>query len=326
MREATLAVTYRCNARCSMCNIWKETSHNEIAPSDFGKLPKTLRTINITGGEPFIRNDLVDIVRVISSNSPRARIVFSTNGFLTEKIVKAMTEIREFHPNIGVGVSIDGMEETHDEIRGVPGIFQKAMSTIGQLKENGISDLRLGMTIVPTNISEVPQVFQLSKDISVEFTTTTAHNSEIYFKKTDNVRPEGSTECIRVIEGIVNSQLRSRSVKDWFRAYHTSGIFDSSIRKDFISHCQAGMRYFFMAPNGDIYPCNVLDAKMGNILEVNNWNELFNEEMARRTESLVRSCRRDCWMVCNTRSLIMAHPVKVCTWILRNKIFGVKNA
>ena len=79
--NGTVIVTYRCNARCSMCNRYKAPSkpEEEIGIETIKKLPKMYFT-NITGGEPFIRTDLKDIVR--ESYKKSDRIVISTNGFL----------------------------------------------------------------------------------------------------------------------------------------------------------------------------------------------------------------------------------------------------
>ena len=89
--NGTVIVTYRCNARCSMCNRYKAPSkpEEEISIETIKKLPKMYFT-NITGGEPFIRTDLKDIVRELYKKSDR--IVISTNGFFTDRIV----DVRNF--------------------------------------------------------------------------------------------------------------------------------------------------------------------------------------------------------------------------------------
>ena len=100
--NGTVIVTYRCNARCSMCNRYKAPSkpEEEISIETIKKLPKMYFT-NITGGEPFIRTDLKDIVRELYKKSDR--IVISTNGFFTDRIVDLCKEF----PQIGIRISID---------------------------------------------------------------------------------------------------------------------------------------------------------------------------------------------------------------------------
>ena len=319
-REAFIAVTYSCNAKCSFCNIWKRTDVAEIDSSHYAKLPKTIRTVNITGGEPFLRSDIVDLVKVIHERIPFSRIVFSSNGLLTDVIVGRLVEIRKFHRKVGLGVSIDGLSETHDKLRGVPGIFDQAVKTVRAAKAAGITDLRIAMTLSPQNVHEVKQVFDLSRELGVEFSTTYVHNSEIYFGKTTNVAPRFDESSSIELEQVIQSLLHSRSIKDWFRAYHAEGILDANVRREFRGMCSAGSRYFFMSPNGDVFPCNVMDSLIGNITEVASFDELLADSKMRKVTSAVHNCTNDCWMVCNTRSLIIAHPLKASRWILRAKL------
>ena len=81
----TVIVTYRCNARCNMCDCFKDPTRpeEEITLDDIKKLPEMAFT-NITGGEPFVRQDIPDIVRELYKKSDR--IVISTNGYFTERI------------------------------------------------------------------------------------------------------------------------------------------------------------------------------------------------------------------------------------------------
>lgn len=123
--NGTVIVTYRCNARCSMCNRYKAPSkpEEEISIETIKKLPKMYFT-NITGGEPFIRTDLKDIVRELYKKSDR--IVISTNGFFTDRIVDLCKEF----PQTGIRISIEGLEETNNEIRGLKNGYQRGYQTL----------------------------------------------------------------------------------------------------------------------------------------------------------------------------------------------------
>lgn len=88
--DAVVAVTYDCDARCVMCNIWKSPPSRVIPPETFAKLPSSLKTINVSGGEPFLRDDLPEIVRCIKSACPASRIIISTNSLQPERIALMM--------------------------------------------------------------------------------------------------------------------------------------------------------------------------------------------------------------------------------------------
>ena len=100
----------------------KMLDEEEISLETIKKLPPMYFT-NITGGEPFIRQDLPDIVRELYKKSDR--IVISTNGFFTDRIIKLCEEF----PNIGIRISIEGLEQTNNEIRGLPDGFNRGYTT-----------------------------------------------------------------------------------------------------------------------------------------------------------------------------------------------------
>lgn len=130
--NGTVIVTYRCNARCTMCNRYKAPSkpEEEISLETIHKLPPMYFT-NITGGEPFIRTDLKDIVRELMKKSDR--IVISTNGFFTDRIVDLCKEF----PSIGIRISIEGLEKTNNEIRGLPDGYHRGYETLQDPAGNG---------------------------------------------------------------------------------------------------------------------------------------------------------------------------------------------
>jgi len=319
LREATLAVTYKCNSRCSMCNIWKVGDFDELPPEEYLKLPSSLRSINITGGEPFLRKDLVEVIGRIHEVAPSSRLVISSNGFMSDRIASLMAEMRRIHPKLGIGISVDGLHEVHDRVRGVGGAFEKAVETVRAVKAAGIEDVRIGMTIVKENSSQVLDVYRLSKELGVEFTTTFAHNSDIYFRKDDNSPFEALPAIDRDLRRIGDAHLRTLSPKAWLRAYHIAGIANSSIRSSAVGLCTAGTRFIFMDPRGDVYPCLVLNSLMGNLREFDSLEALLSTRKAQTVLATVRACRKDCWMVCNTRALILSHPGRPIGWVLKNK-------
>lgn len=317
-KEATIAVTYKCNSRCVMCNIWRLNEPESMPPSEYRKLPSSLTTVNVTGGEPFLRDDLVEVVREIHNAAPRCRIVISSNGMLTHRIMEMMSEIRKFHPGIGIGISVDGTKDIHNSVRGVKGGFEKAIETVKQLKAAHFKDIRIGMTIVEENSGQVLEVYKLSKELGVQFTTTVAHNSTIYFRKDDNNPKRTSAKLASDLGQISDDHLRSLAPKNWFRAYHLAGVADSSMRKQ-SKNCSAGARFVFIDPKGCVYPCIVLDKMMGNIKENPDLESLLSSQGTKVAMENVRRCKEDCWMVCNIRSLILSHPGRSVSWIIRNK-------
>ena len=179
--NGTVIVTYRCNARCTMCSRYKAPSRpdEEISIETIRKLPPMYFT-NITGGEPFIREDLKDIVRELNQKSDR--IVISTNGFFTDRIIDLCKEF----PNIGIRISIEGLEQTNNAIRGLPDGFNRGYTTLKKLREMGMKDVGFGMTVQDRNAPDLLPLYDLSDEMGMEFATASLHNS-FYFVEAGNL-------------------------------------------------------------------------------------------------------------------------------------------
>ena len=108
--DASIILTYRCPMRCQMCNIWQNPTDKkeEIVAADLRSLPK-LKFINLTGGEPFIREDLAEIVEECYKHTKR--IVISTSGWFEDRIIALAKQF----PNIGIRISIEGLSRKNDE-------------------------------------------------------------------------------------------------------------------------------------------------------------------------------------------------------------------
>ena len=137
--DASIILTYRCPMRCQMCNIWKNPTNRqeEIKAADLKTLPQ-LKFINLTGGEPFIREDLDEIVEECYRHTPR--IVISTSGWFEDRVVALAKKF----PNIGIRISIEGLSQKNDELRGHAGGFDKGLRTLLTLKHMGLKDIAHG--------------------------------------------------------------------------------------------------------------------------------------------------------------------------------------
>jgi radical SAM protein with 4Fe4S-binding SPASM domain len=317
--DAAVAVTYDCDGRCVMCNIWKSPSTPHVPPEVFGKLPPTLKTINLTGGEPFLRDDLPEVVYHVKSACPASKIILSTNALQPKRIGPMLKEILKYDPKIGVGVSIDGVGKMHDGMRGVKGAFDKAMETLDLLKANGVRNLRLAYTATSRNLSHLEQVLRLSREKEVELTCAVAQNSEHYFKTDANTDISDLEELKQQFNYLISMQLRSWHPKRWARAYFSRGLYEFAARKKRLLECRAGSDFFFLDPTGDVYCCNVLPAVMGNLAK-EDFATLWASARADAAREKVARCKGGCWMVCTARTVIQRHAISVGTWILVSKM------
>lgn len=311
--NGTVIVTYRCNARCNMCNRYKKPSkpEEEITVEEIKKLPLMYFT-NITGGEPFIRTDLKDIVRELNKKSDR--IVISTNGFFTDRIVDLCKEF----PNIGIRISIEGLEETNNKIRGLEDGYNRGYSTLKKLVEMGMKDVGFGMTVQDANCEDLVPLYKLSNEMGMEFATASLHNS-FYFVEAKNVI-KNRPKVAKQFENLVNELLKSNSPKKWFRAYFNHGLINYIYGQKRLLPCDMAFDTFFVDPYGDVMPCNGTKEKevMGNINE-QSWNELWNSEQAEEVRKKVRSCDRDCWMIGSVSPAMHKYIWKPGFWVIKHK-------
>lgn len=319
--ESAIAVTYRCNAHCQMCHTWKHPSkvEDEFSPKALESLPESQTKINITGGEPALRKDLADIVEVLYPKTTRLEII--SNGSIPDRLF----EIAERHPDMTFRISLEGMQKTSDEIRGLKNGFDAGMRTIRGLLGRGVRDVGISMTISDRNVSDLVPLYELAAGMNLEFTQCVPHNSH-YFHKHDNEIKDvpkweaGVRQFIKVLLQSKRSSLKLR-IKDWFRAYLNLGLFLHVTRSKRPLVCGAGTDFFFVDPFGDVLPCNGMEEKdpLGNLKE-QTFDEIWRSEKAEAVRKRVHECRRGCWMVGSAVPAIRKNLTKITGWVLRNKI------
>ena len=311
--NGTVIVTYRCNAKCTMCNRYKVPSkpEEEISIETIKKLPEMYFT-NITGGEPFIRDDLKDIVRELLKKSDR--IVISTNGFFTDRIV----ELCKKFPQVGIRISIEGLEKTNNEIRGLDDGFNRGYTTLKKLVDMGMKDVGFGMTVQDRNAADLVPLYNISDELGMEFATASLHNS-FYFVESNNIIKDRLTVA-QNFEDLVNRLLDSNSPKKWFRAYFNHGLINYIFSQKRLLPCDMSFDTFFIDPYGDVMPCNGTKEKqvMGN-LNRQSWEELWNSAQAEKVRSFVRNCDRNCWMIGSVSPAMHKYIYKPAAWVIKHK-------
>lgn len=312
--NGTVIVTYRCNARCSMCNRYKAPSkpEEEISIETIKKLPKMYFT-NITGGEPFIRTDLKEIVRELYKKSDR--IVISTNGFFTDRIVDLAKEF----PQVGIRISIEGLEKTNNEIRGLEDGFRRGYRTLRTLRKMGMKDVGFGMTVQDKNAPDLVPLYDISDKMGMEFATASLHNS-FYFVEAKNIITDRQMVAEN-FEKLINKLLKSNSPKKWFRAYFNHGLINYIYGQKRLLPCDMSFDTFFIDPYGDVMPCNGTKDKevMGN-LNTQTWEELWNSKEAEAVRKKVRHCDRQCWMIGSASPAMHKYIWTPALWVAKHKV------
>lgn len=317
--DAALIITYRCPMNCIMCRIHDHPSNKdqEIGPEVFKKLPH-LKFINITGGEPFIRDDLEEIIKIVRKKAPR--IIISTSGWYTEKIIKLF----EKFPGLGIRVSLEGLSEKNDELRGRKGSFDRGLYVLLTLKKMGIRDIGFGITISDRNSEDMLKLYELAKNLGMELATAATHNS-FYFHTYENhfTDPE---RIVCHLDILIDNFLKEKNPKSWFRAYFNHGLKNYVRGGRRLLPCRAGSLNFFLDPWGYVYPCNGLEQRfwkehMGNLAEAESFKALWMSEKAESVRKRVLKCEKNCWMIGTVAPVMKTNIAVPLLWILKNKFF-----
>lgn len=307
-----LFTSYRCNARCVMCYAWhKQAQSKELSPADIKRifsdkiLSESIQIINLTGGEPTMRKDLIEIIDIlVSACRNLKRIDISTNGINTEEVVdvieQALALALRHNVNLGVGVSLDGVSSTHDRIRGVTGAFERVDRTIDELKElTGLypsSSFGVNFTITKDNYTVLQETFNyaMRKNIGINFTL--AALSEI------------GVESVQVKDSFLLSQESRKDIPDFIQ-FLVAGRYIHPDYANFLLHwLNFGERKgpcvfrngkgFLCEPDGSLYQCgNFREFKIGNLLE-KDFSELIRKQkdFASFYKRRCRGCNSNCYI------------------------------
>lgn len=318
--DVCVILTYRCNSKCSMCHVWQNPTipAHEVSLSTLSKIPPAVSYLNLSGGEPTLRSDLVQIVDLLY---PKARTLeISTNGLHSDRLEAIVKK----YPNVKIRISLEGTSETNARIRGESGGYEKKIAGLRRLQQLGGTDLGFATTIQDENANELVAMFQLAQENRAELATSALHNG-FQFHKSDNV-PYDRLQVAKQIELLLLAQLRSWSVKNWFRAYLNLGLIAKVLGQDRLLPCTAGTDFVFIDPFSDVYACNVRpDLKLGN-LESQTWDEVWNGRSAQTVRNEVARCTQNCWMTASVKTA-MRNPrftqlprFGPLMWVVANKV------
>ena len=194
-------ITQRCNLKCRHCyaageaDVSKELTHEEALRAIDGFAAFGCPVLLFSGGEPFIREDILELATVARQKG--LRVVFSTNGTcITPEIAKRIAEIGVSY----VGISIDGVQATHDAFRGVPGAYARSLNAIRYCREAGVK-VGLRVTLTRANVREIPAIFQLMRDeriprICLYHLVYTGRGSEIRSEDLTHEESRAAVDCI----------------------------------------------------------------------------------------------------------------------------------
>lgn len=316
-RFLTYTVTFRCNARCIMCDSWKISEHQDLSVEEvsriFDELP-VMDAVRLTGGEPFVRTDFSELARLVDEKLRPLVLHVTTNGFLTRRVVDFCEKRRRKTP-LQLLVSIDGVEDKHNHVRGSSLAYKSAMETIELLAPRqrelnlklsvnqtivdaeGIEHYRmLRDTLRPWGVrNNVVMAYDASATYSVERGIDLAPNEVGQFATFG----EFSNHQFEELIGEIERDLEGFPFFDqWAKRYYWRGIANRLLQGKGAPNppCVALNSHLRLFPNGDIPTCQFNSKTIGN-LRTDSFDNLWKSHLAASQREWIRQCP-GCWAEC----------------------------
>ena len=324
-------ITYRCDSRCVMCSIWEKKPRQEMSLEELERafsdnLFKRIQNVNVTGGEPTLRKDLSQIVKLLIKKMPEIKkITLTSNGFNVNRVVDSSMEISEIcrKSNIDflVGISLDGIGQVHNKIRRVPRAFERTSETIlriKELQEHPHNKMRLSVncTITKKNLYDQENIASWCKQHNLHLNFIIAEFSENFYSNEEaeqqlRIKGEDKVYLMKLIEKLA----KEKSLFN-FSAYFYSNMLEmmKNIRRRTVP-CIYQFDGFVFDTYGDLYYCILWD-KIGNCFNRSCSSIYYDSgNILKRRKLLKERCAR-CTTSCMLEIVIGKELIKYLDFLL----------
>ncbi len=326
--QLTFFVTRKCNARCPFCFYLsgrRETipGCSELSLDEIERISRSMGNllwIVFSGGEIYLRKDIVEISTTFYKNNKPAILTYPTNGLLPEVIKEKTEEILKHCSKsvVVVKLSLDGLGEAHDNLRKMPGNFERLMQTyeaLGGLLEK-YSNFEIGINTVFCSENQsrmngsngiIEFVHGLKKIRTHTISMVRGELKAENYKKTD-LRQYG--KVIRTLEkNLKKPNARVYRIKGGrFKAVHDNLqrrlIYQTMLRKQRLIPCYAGRLNLVLTETGDVYPCELSHQKIGNVRDFGyNVRKILQSARAKKVIEAIEAeecyCTHECYFTTN---------------------------
>lgn len=322
--ELNFAVTYMCNSRCKTCGIWKVKPKNEMTLNEIKKFVKKIKFIHwvrLTGGEPFLRKDYVEIVKTFDKNLDLFLLSTPTNGTMPELVYEKVKRIlRFFKKRYIISVSLDGPKKIHNKIKGIK-CWEKAINTYEKLKEIEKNNFKVffGYTISPYNVGYLEKTIDDIKEILPEtglkdFHINLFHTSDVYYQnKKTKLKKDFVKKAIKELELCINERRNYLNPIDMVQLSYLKMSKKYLKTKKCPLNCNIYNISCFVNPFGDVYPCTLLNQKLGNLRKEKY--DLKKILSSKKSKSIMKEIKNSncphCWTPCEAHQMILSNWLKL---------------
>jgi MoaA/NifB/PqqE/SkfB family radical SAM enzyme len=294
-----VSVSFRCNSKCRTCDVWRKPN-DDLSAEEWRKvfhhLGRTPFYITFTGGEPTLRADLDELVIAAYEECRPHVITIPTNGILTKRVLAQVDRICAACPetSIGINLSLDEIGARHDEIRMVPGNWDRAMETWA-----GLKDLQKRHQNLVLSIHTVISKFNIARFDAI-YPQLRALEPDSYITEVAEERVELGTmgwditplaDQYAPIADFLSAEARRQPAKGLaritqaFRARYYQIAKRTLREKRQVIPCHAGWASAHIAPNGDVWTCCIRAESVGNLRDTDyDMRPIWFEQQGRLRE------------------------------------------
>ena len=334
-------VSYKCDSKCVMCNSWKLPYHDDLTTDEYrrafgSRLFRSIEYVGITGGEPTLRKDMVELVNIMADHMPRLRkMTLNTNGFVKDRVVKTLDGIIDVANDrgfvFGTRVSLDGVGDAHEDIRRVWHAFERAMDTVRamqELQKKKFFNFGVSFTFTAQNMEEGERIYELCKKENLNVVFSIARYSELAFGNMDLVEStELKNEDYPRLASFFRKRVRESTLVDGDALLYQGYVkmFQNNMKR--AMPCPSMDQGVLLNPNGDFTYCEN-SRVLGNLRESDAQELYFDAgNLAMRRELLDRVCPT-CASPCFVNAAAMKQVFPYLKFVLElggEKLFAPRN-
>jgi MoaA/NifB/PqqE/SkfB family radical SAM enzyme len=318
-------VTNRCNFRCPFCfyyaEIEKGRKPEELTLGEIERFASKLGPLlqlSLTGGEPFLRKDFVDVYAAFVQHTGVNYVTIPTNASLTDRMVRFLETVLPRFPNtrLRLTFSIDGIEGDHDANRAMPGSFQKIRTSyheISPLREK-FDNLVLDANSVFTAKTEdklLDILGYLDREFDFDNLSITYARGDIKDPALKTAAKEKYIAINRFLEGLERKKEKRFLYPLWrgVRDISRQNLIDTVFEDRFVTPCVAGRKLIVISETGEVQPCEILGKSMGNLRDVDfDPYELLARKDARTLQDWIVDSHCKCSFECALGANVVWNP------------------
>ncbi len=294
-------VTFRCNLRCKACGAWEVSGHDDLTTDQWMSLLPQLASLDIIkflGGEPFVRPDMVQLMAEARRVADPYIMQLTTNGTLTDEVVHAVERVG--WPGLQLRVSVDGLEHTHDEQRGVPGSWARADRTLrelARLKPRLGFQLGINFSLTDASIDEADAMLAYAASHGADLipgVNVTPFLDGSSSPADDPQRFIMLDEPRRALGALRDKRAGTR--RQLPRLDHlVSRLITGDVFREELAHgaqrfrCRSLKDILYMLPNGRVVICGVDHTPIGDVRE-QSLDEIWASSVATQGRDRVAAC------------------------------------